>query len=53
MRGEVDGYNCRMWVRNYFFDVRLVSDARINCDLIIGCTYKSERTLAYDIIYVR
>ena len=42
-----------MWARNHFFDVRLVSHARINCDLIIGCTYKSEKTLEDSFIYVR
>ena len=34
-----------MLARNRFFDVRLGIGARNNCDFMIGCTYKSEKTL--------
>ena len=49
----MDGYNYKMWVRNYFFDVRFDIGVRINPVFMIGCIYKSERTLVYDIIYIR
>ena len=42
-----------MWTRNHFLDVRLGIDARINPAFMIGCTYKSERTLALSFIYSR
>ena len=36
-----------------FFDVRLGIGARINCEFMIGCTYRSEKTLEDSFIYVR
>ena len=36
-----------------FFDVRLGIGARINPAFMIGCTYKSEKTLAYSFVYSR
>ena len=42
-----------MWTRNHFFDVRLGIGARLFSASMIGCTYKSERTLEDSFIYVR
>ena len=53
MHGEVDGWDCKMWIRTHFYDVRLDIGARLFSAFMIGCTYKFERTLALSFIYSR
>ena len=53
MRGEVHGWNCRIWAKNHFFNIRLGIGARIKRAFMISCIYKSERTLALSFIYSR
>ena len=53
MRGEVDGWDYKMWIRIHFFNSRLDIGARLFSAFMIGCIYKFERTLALSFIYSR